>query len=162
MISCDQTKIPNKVFGDIIHETEKGYQFQDFNWWIDQKTIEKEVPNTSYDEALDRIETRETYGKVETKIFYLFEDHLFCSGEYLFILESESDFDKVLAKVKEQAGSYLTREPMSNSLQSLSIDQDVTWEGEDKSYFRIRCLEKDSQYVISLKVEAPKERQELE
>lgn len=137
MVSCAQKKTPDKIFGEIILETEEGYQFQDFDWWIARETIKQEVPNTSYNEALDRMEMEKTYDKVVTKTFYSFQDDLFCSGEYLIILDSKADFEEILAKVKKQAESYFTKQPMSNSLQDLSIGHEVTWEGEDKSYFRI-------------------------
>ena len=161
MISCTQKTYAadtiEDFFGDIVSITGDGFKFQNIDWLSNQSSIKDKVPDTIYNAELNRLETEQNItSDIETKILYYLQEDQFITGEYIIIMNTKSDFEMFLAEVKKQAKEFLQdQQPMDNSLEDLSLEHPVSWEGINKSYFRIRCFEheQDGRFTISFIVE---------
>ena len=156
LVSCDQNTSSLEIFGDVVIETKEGFRFLDLDWMTDLEKIKEELPDAVYTDELDRLEVHEELEGEERVTFYIFHENQFVSGEYIIVLKDKSDYESYISDIKAQAESYFAEHPpMSNTLNDLSDNQSVTWEGEDKSYFRIRPYVDEDRYSITYKVSAP-------
>lgn len=161
MISCTQKTYAadtiGDFFSDVISMSDDGFKFQNIDWLSNQDSIEDKVPDTIYNIELNRLETdKNITTNIDSKTLYYLQEDQFVTGEYIIITNTESDFKMFLAEVKKQAKEFFkNQQPMDNSLEDLDFEHPVSWESENKSYFRIRCFEHEQEgiFTISLIVE---------
>jgi len=157
-VSADVRINEEDILNDVVSKTDKGFQFQKIDWKAERAEIKEKVPEASYEEKLTRLKTQEKQGSKEVTVFYNFQDDRFCSGEILLKFDNKSDYEAFLTKIKGQAQDFFATPPMSNSLDDLLNGKEVSWEGNDKSYVRIRPAGQGDYYenTVSIKVEMPK------
>lgn len=156
LVSCNQKTSGSKIFDGVVIATKDGFRFLDIDWMTDLEKMKEEIPDAVYDDKLDRLEVHEELEGEERVILYYFHENQFVSGEYIIVLKDKSDYESYVSDIKDQAESYFAEyPPMSNTLSDLSHNQSVSWEGNDKSNFRLTPYEGEDRYTINFKVSAP-------
>lgn len=157
LVSCNPNPSSVEIFGDVIIETEDGFRFQDIDWLTELDTVKEEIPEAVYTDGLARLEVHEELDDEQRITFYSFDDNKFISGAYIIVLKEASVYESYLSDIKDRAQSYFAEhQPMSNTLDGFLDSQSVSWEGDDKSYFRLIPYVHEDRYTISFTVSAPK------